>query len=145
MMKQRQTVENASGEVWYGQPQPLPEWLLRGIVKKLAEDSTRDDVTRIEMWGAPTAAAETLADSAEEDDLEAARQSNRPVSLAHAARLWRKSTHTLRDAIKAGELRAQRVIGRRYDVYPSDVDAWIRGKRVETAAERARRHVREGR
>ena len=66
---------------------------------------------------------------------------NRPVSLAEAARRYRKSPHTLRTAIQAGDLEAQRVGSRRYDIYPSDLDSWIRSKHVESARDRARRAV----
>ena len=68
---------------------------------------------------------------------------DRPLSLAEAARVYRKSPHTLRTAIQAGELRAQRVGSRRYDLYPSDLDAWIRGAPVESARDRARRTIAE--
>ena len=73
--------------------------------------------------------------------LGAARRINRPVSLAEASRLYKKSPHTLRAAIQAGELRAQRVGSRRYDLYLPDLDAWIRGAPVESARDRARRAV----
>ena len=75
--------------------------------------------------------------------LDAVRSAGCSLSLAEAARRYRKSTHTLRAAIQAGELRAHRVSARRYDVFPADVDAWIRSGRVETARERARRAVAE--
>ena len=78
----------------------------------------------------------------DEDGLAEARRTNRPVSLGQAARLYRKSTHTLRAAIKASELAAHRVGTRRYEVYPADMDAWIRGAKVETARERAVRLVK---
>ncbi len=77
------------------------------------------------------------------DTLDAARRIDQPVSLAEAARMYRMSPHTLRAAIKAGDLRAQRVGTRRYSIYPSDIDAWIRGKCVESARDRARRTVAE--
>ena len=66
-----------------------------------------------------------------------------PLSLAEAARRYRKSPHTMRAAIKRHELRAHRVGCRRYDLYPSDIDAWIRSKRVESARDLARRVVAE--
>jgi hypothetical protein len=120
----RQAVEDCSGGLWYSAPSPLV--LFPGALAAPIPSSER---------GAPAGAPAR-------GDLEEARRVNRPVSLAHAARLYRKSAHTLRAAIQSGDLRAQRVGTRRYEVYPGDVDSWIRGQRVETARERALRVVK---
>jgi excisionase family DNA binding protein len=80
----------------------------------------------------PAAAADNL-------DLAEARRLNVPLPMSACARIWRKSTHTFRDAIRANALPAHRIGSRRYEIYPADVDAWIRNHRVESARDRARR------
>lgn len=134
-----ESVENCAGEVWFGEPSAAPEWLHRAVVRQLAKSAAEPEAVSATLLWTPT------EDADDDVDLEAARRNNRPTSLARASRLYHKSTHTLRGAIEAGKLRAHRTSTGRYDVYPADVDEWIRGQRVETAAERARRRVREGR
>lgn len=62
-----------------------------------------------------------------------------PISLAEAARLYRKSHHTLKAAIQRGDLRAHKIGARRYEIFRADIVSWIREQRVESAPDRARR------
>lgn len=77
--------------------------------------------------------------------LDAIRRRDVPLPIAQAAALFRKGPNLFRQAIRAGELPGYRIGEREVSVYPSEVDRWIRSRRIETRRDRARRRIGEGR
>src|SRR5262245_13127476 len=115
-----------TGEVapgWYRVPETCAQARERRRVPRRADAPIWDELRQ------PPGPRNAVRGPAEADDT--LRNAGIVLSLAEAARRYGKSPHTLRAAIQAGDLRAHKVGRRRYQLYPADIDAWIRGARVE--------------